>query len=124
MFMPKIQGKFMNVWACVQIQSGLGKLILKEEMEKEQIRERHARSLSAQRYDSKHSNCDAGTEQLQYAANTLHMFKFNMFGLWNIFIWDLKNICTCACNKTNNDQQQYACFRSHLSNQNQLIARL
>uniref|UniRef100_A0A3Q4HS33 Actin binding LIM protein 1a n=1 Tax=Neolamprologus brichardi TaxID=32507 RepID=A0A3Q4HS33_NEOBR len=33
-----------------KIQSGLGKLILKEEMEKEQIRERHARSLSAQRY--------------------------------------------------------------------------
>uniref|UniRef100_A0A3Q3ANA4 Actin binding LIM protein 1a n=1 Tax=Kryptolebias marmoratus TaxID=37003 RepID=A0A3Q3ANA4_KRYMA len=42
-----------------KIQSGLGKLILKEEMEKEQIRERHARSLSAQRYDPKMSNCDA-----------------------------------------------------------------
>ncbi|KAG7230083.1 hypothetical protein INR49_009803 [Caranx melampygus] len=42
-----------------KIQSGLGKLILKEEMEKEQIRERHARSLSAQRYDSKQTNCDA-----------------------------------------------------------------
>uniref|UniRef100_A0A3B4YP80 Actin binding LIM protein 1a n=1 Tax=Seriola lalandi dorsalis TaxID=1841481 RepID=A0A3B4YP80_SERLL len=38
------------------IQSGLGKLILKEEMEKEQIRERHARSLSAQRYDPKQTN--------------------------------------------------------------------
>ena len=49
---------------CVQIQSGLGKLILKEEMEKEQIRERHARSLSAQRYDPKQTNCDAGTGQL------------------------------------------------------------
>uniref|UniRef100_A0A3Q1CJ21 Actin binding LIM protein 1a n=1 Tax=Amphiprion ocellaris TaxID=80972 RepID=A0A3Q1CJ21_AMPOC len=47
-----------------KIQSGLGKLILKEEMEKEQIRERHARSLSAQRYDPKQTNCDAGTEQL------------------------------------------------------------
>uniref|UniRef100_A0A3P9NUY8 Actin binding LIM protein 1a n=1 Tax=Poecilia reticulata TaxID=8081 RepID=A0A3P9NUY8_POERE len=44
-----------------KIQSGLGKLILKEEMEKEQIRERHARSLSAQRYDPKMNNCDAGT---------------------------------------------------------------
>uniref|UniRef100_A0A674NK81 Actin binding LIM protein 1a n=1 Tax=Takifugu rubripes TaxID=31033 RepID=A0A674NK81_TAKRU len=43
-----------------KIQSGLGKLILKEEKEKEQIRERHARSLSAQRYDSKQSSCDAG----------------------------------------------------------------
>uniref|UniRef100_A0A3B5L9K1 Uncharacterized protein n=1 Tax=Xiphophorus couchianus TaxID=32473 RepID=A0A3B5L9K1_9TELE len=39
-----------------KIQSGLGKLILKEEMEKEQIRERHARSLSAQRYDPKMNN--------------------------------------------------------------------
>uniref|UniRef100_A0A674MS18 Actin binding LIM protein 1a n=1 Tax=Takifugu rubripes TaxID=31033 RepID=A0A674MS18_TAKRU len=39
-----------------KIQSGLGKLILKEEKEKEQIRERHARSLSAQRYDSKQSS--------------------------------------------------------------------
>lgn len=48
---------------CVQIQSGLGKLILKEEMEKEQIRERHARSLSAQRHDPKQTNCDAGTGQ-------------------------------------------------------------
>lgn len=45
----------------VKIQSGLGKLILKEEMEKEQIRERHARSLSAQRYDPKQTNCDTGT---------------------------------------------------------------
>ncbi|XP_054874551.1 actin-binding LIM protein 1a isoform X1 [Amphiprion ocellaris] len=44
-----------------KIQSGLGKLILKEEMEKEQIRERHARSLSAQRYDPKQTNCDAAS---------------------------------------------------------------
>uniref|UniRef100_A0A3B5LGV6 HP domain-containing protein n=1 Tax=Xiphophorus couchianus TaxID=32473 RepID=A0A3B5LGV6_9TELE len=46
-----------------KIQSGLGKLILKEEMEKEQIRERHARSLSAQRYDPKMNNCDAGSQK-------------------------------------------------------------
>uniref|UniRef100_A0A8C5H6E0 Actin binding LIM protein 1a n=1 Tax=Gouania willdenowi TaxID=441366 RepID=A0A8C5H6E0_GOUWI len=46
-----------------KIQSGLGKLILKEEMEKDQIRERHARSLSAQRYDPRQSNSDTGTEQ-------------------------------------------------------------
>ena len=46
---------------CVtQIQSGLGKLILKEEKEKEQSRERHSRSVSAQRYDPKPSNCEAG----------------------------------------------------------------
>ncbi|XP_026883327.2 actin-binding LIM protein 1a isoform X3 [Electrophorus electricus] len=35
-----------------KMQSGLGKLILKEEKEKQLIRERHARSLSAQRYVS------------------------------------------------------------------------
>ncbi|KAI4903459.1 hypothetical protein NFI96_012234 [Prochilodus magdalenae] len=34
------------------MQSGLGKLILKEEKEKQLIRERHARSLSAQRHAS------------------------------------------------------------------------
>uniref|UniRef100_A0A3B4THN7 Actin binding LIM protein 1a n=1 Tax=Seriola dumerili TaxID=41447 RepID=A0A3B4THN7_SERDU len=50
-----------------KIQSGLGKLILKEEMEKEQIRERHARSLSAQRYDPKQTNCDPqSTDFTQY----------------------------------------------------------
>uniref|UniRef100_A0A8C9ZGH9 Actin binding LIM protein 1a n=1 Tax=Sander lucioperca TaxID=283035 RepID=A0A8C9ZGH9_SANLU len=49
------------------IQSGLGKLILKEEMEKEEIRERHARSLSAQRYDPKQTNCDPqSTDFTQY----------------------------------------------------------
>ncbi|XP_057197272.1 actin-binding LIM protein 1a [Triplophysa rosa] len=42
-----------------KIQSGLGKMILKEEMEKEQIRERHARSLSAQRCDPDHSGANA-----------------------------------------------------------------
>ncbi|XP_014014799.1 actin-binding LIM protein 1 isoform X4 [Salmo salar] len=38
-----------------KIQSGLGKLIMKEENEKEQIRER---SQSAQRYDPQQTNCD------------------------------------------------------------------
>ncbi|XP_051936418.1 actin-binding LIM protein 1a isoform X5 [Hippocampus zosterae] len=42
-----------------KIQSGLGKLILREEMEKEQIRERYTRSVSAQRYDTKQDNGDA-----------------------------------------------------------------
>ncbi|XP_062422468.1 actin-binding LIM protein 1a isoform X5 [Pungitius pungitius] len=62
-----------------KIQSGLGKLILKEEMEKEQIRERHGRSLSAQRYDPKQTNCDADptsptkTNSLpSYGRNGLH----------------------------------------------------
>lgn len=43
-----------------QIQSGLGKLIMKEENEKEQIREGHARSQSAQRYESQQNNYDGG----------------------------------------------------------------
>ncbi|XP_029691191.1 actin-binding LIM protein 1 isoform X22 [Takifugu rubripes] len=61
-----------------KIQSGLGKLILKEEKEKEQIRERHARSLSAQRYDSKQSSCDADLTSTKtnslpgYRSNGLH----------------------------------------------------
>uniref|UniRef100_A0A3B4ZIT5 Actin-binding LIM protein 1-like n=1 Tax=Stegastes partitus TaxID=144197 RepID=A0A3B4ZIT5_9TELE len=49
-------------------------LILKEEMEKEQIRERHARSLSAQRYDPKQTNCDAGTEQ-PHQKKSLQVFE-------------------------------------------------
>ncbi|KAG9338335.1 hypothetical protein JZ751_025892 [Albula glossodonta] len=43
------------------IQSGLGKLILKEEMEKELNRERYSRSVSAQRCDQQYTNCTAGT---------------------------------------------------------------
>uniref|UniRef100_A0AAY4C533 Actin binding LIM protein 1a n=1 Tax=Denticeps clupeoides TaxID=299321 RepID=A0AAY4C533_9TELE len=46
-----------------KIQSGLGKLILKEEMEKEMSRELHGRSVSAQRYDPQ-QNCRAGTVRL------------------------------------------------------------
>ncbi|XP_059421755.1 actin-binding LIM protein 1-like isoform X4 [Carassius carassius] len=42
----QIQEEHLN-----KIQSGLGKMILKEEMEKEMIQERHPRSLSAQRYE-------------------------------------------------------------------------
>uniref|UniRef100_A0A674NKC5 Actin binding LIM protein 1a n=1 Tax=Takifugu rubripes TaxID=31033 RepID=A0A674NKC5_TAKRU len=58
-----------------KIQSGLGKLILKEEKEKEQIRERHARSLSAQRYDSKQSSYLTSTKTNSlpgYRSNGLH----------------------------------------------------
>ncbi|KAF4085040.1 hypothetical protein AMELA_G00113040 [Ameiurus melas] len=42
-----------------KIQSGLGKLILKEEMEKEMNKERYARSVPAQRYEPQHSNFTA-----------------------------------------------------------------
>uniref|UniRef100_A0A3Q2D846 Actin binding LIM protein 1a n=1 Tax=Cyprinodon variegatus TaxID=28743 RepID=A0A3Q2D846_CYPVA len=60
-----------------KIQSGLGKLILKEEMEKEQIRERHARSLSAQRYEPKMNNCDAGSwEQLSKLSQDVYLCLF------------------------------------------------
>ncbi|XP_013870613.1 actin-binding LIM protein 1-like isoform X3 [Austrofundulus limnaeus] len=75
-----------------KIQSGLGKLILKEEMEKEQIRERHARSLSAQRYDPKTSNCDADrtsptkTNSLPgYRRNGLHRPQSTDFTQYNSY---------------------------------------
>uniref|UniRef100_A0A3Q4HE51 Actin binding LIM protein 1a n=1 Tax=Neolamprologus brichardi TaxID=32507 RepID=A0A3Q4HE51_NEOBR len=61
-----------------KIQSGLGKLILKEEMEKEQIRERHARSLSAQRYDPKQTNPPSPTKTNSlpgYGRNGLHRVR-------------------------------------------------
>uniref|UniRef100_A0AAY4B2U8 Actin binding LIM protein 1a n=1 Tax=Denticeps clupeoides TaxID=299321 RepID=A0AAY4B2U8_9TELE len=55
-----------------KIQSGLGKLILKEEMEKELNRERYGRST--QRYDPQYSNCTAGTTSSlpAYGRNGLH----------------------------------------------------
>ncbi|XP_068597716.1 actin-binding LIM protein 1-like [Brachionichthys hirsutus] len=75
-----------------RIQSGLGKLILKEEMEKEQIRERHARSLSAQRYDSKQTDCDTDptsptkTNSLPgYGRNGLHRPQSTDFTQYNSY---------------------------------------
>ncbi|XP_031735829.1 actin-binding LIM protein 1a isoform X11 [Anarrhichthys ocellatus] len=75
-----------------KIQSGLGKLILKEEMEKEQIRERHARSLSAQRYDPKQTNCDTDltsptkTNSLPgYGRNGLHRPQSTDFTQYNSY---------------------------------------
>ncbi|XP_023818787.1 actin-binding LIM protein 1 isoform X20 [Oryzias latipes] len=75
-----------------KIQSGLGKLILKEEMEKQKIRERHARSLSAQRCDSKQSNCDADptsptkTNSLPgYGRNGLHRPQSTDFTQYNSY---------------------------------------
>ncbi|XP_035463034.1 actin-binding LIM protein 1 isoform X1 [Scophthalmus maximus] len=74
-----------------KIQSGLGKLILKEEKEKEQIRERHGRSLSAQRYDTK-TNCDADptsptkTNSLPgYGRNGLHRPQSTDFTQYNSY---------------------------------------
>uniref|UniRef100_A0A3Q4HS54 Actin binding LIM protein 1a n=1 Tax=Neolamprologus brichardi TaxID=32507 RepID=A0A3Q4HS54_NEOBR len=62
-----------------KIQSGLGKLILKEEMEKEQIRERHARSLSAQRYDPKQTSYPPSPTKTNslpgYGRNGLHRVR-------------------------------------------------
>uniref|UniRef100_A0AAQ4QQI4 Actin binding LIM protein 1a n=1 Tax=Gasterosteus aculeatus aculeatus TaxID=481459 RepID=A0AAQ4QQI4_GASAC len=59
--------------------SGLGKLILKEEMEKEQIRERHGRSLSAQRYDPKQTNYPTSPTKTNslpsYGRNGLHRVR-------------------------------------------------
>uniref|UniRef100_A0A672MJN9 Actin-binding LIM protein 1-like n=1 Tax=Sinocyclocheilus grahami TaxID=75366 RepID=A0A672MJN9_SINGR len=62
---PKIETDY---WPCppslaalgtllLLIQSGLGKLILKEEMEKEMNKERYIRSVAAQRFDSQYANC-------------------------------------------------------------------
>uniref|UniRef100_A0A671WV00 Actin binding LIM protein 1a n=1 Tax=Sparus aurata TaxID=8175 RepID=A0A671WV00_SPAAU len=72
-----------------KIQSGLGKLILKEEMEKEQIRERHARSLSAQRYDPKQTNyltSPTKTNSLPgYGRNGLHRPQSTDFTQYNSY---------------------------------------
>uniref|UniRef100_A0A8C7MRU2 Putative adherens-junction anchoring domain-containing protein n=1 Tax=Oncorhynchus kisutch TaxID=8019 RepID=A0A8C7MRU2_ONCKI len=59
-----------------KIQSGLGKLIMKEENEKEQIRER---SQSAQRYDPQQTNCDGDNSKTSslpgYGRNGLHRVR-------------------------------------------------
>uniref|UniRef100_A0A3B4G6Z6 Actin binding LIM protein 1 n=1 Tax=Pundamilia nyererei TaxID=303518 RepID=A0A3B4G6Z6_9CICH len=71
-----------------KIQSGLGKLILKEEMEKEQIRERHARSLSAQRYDPKQTNQPSPTKTNSlpgYGRNGLHRPQSTDFTQYNSY---------------------------------------
>ncbi|KAF7705368.1 hypothetical protein HF521_020654 [Silurus meridionalis] len=75
-----------------KIQSGLGKLILKEEMEKEMNRERYTRSVAAQRYESQHCNFTADpnsptskTSSLPgYGRNGLHrsteFSQYNSYG--------------------------------------------
>uniref|UniRef100_A0A8D3AI90 Actin-binding LIM protein 1 n=1 Tax=Scophthalmus maximus TaxID=52904 RepID=A0A8D3AI90_SCOMX len=71
-----------------KIQSGLGKLILKEEKEKEQIRERHGRSLSAQRYDTKtnYPTSPTKTNSLPgYGRNGLHRPQSTDFTQYNSY---------------------------------------
>ncbi|XP_051524070.1 actin-binding LIM protein 1-like isoform X14 [Myxocyprinus asiaticus] len=75
-----------------KIQSGLGKLILKEEMEKEMNRERYTRSVAAQRFDSQYANCtiDSQTSKTSslpgYGRNGLHrpqsteLSQYNSYG--------------------------------------------
>ncbi|XP_026102892.1 actin-binding LIM protein 1-like isoform X22 [Carassius auratus] len=48
-----------------KIQSGLGKLILKEEMKKEMNRERYIRSVAAQRFDSQYANCTTDSQTVK-----------------------------------------------------------
>ncbi|XP_029570101.1 actin-binding LIM protein 1 isoform X3 [Salmo trutta] len=67
-----------------KIQSGLGKLIMKEENEKEQIRER---SQSSQRYDPQQTNCDGDDSKTSslpgYGRNGLHRPQSTDFTPYN-----------------------------------------
>uniref|UniRef100_A0AAY4AZH7 LIM zinc-binding domain-containing protein n=1 Tax=Denticeps clupeoides TaxID=299321 RepID=A0AAY4AZH7_9TELE len=93
-----------------KIQSGLGKLILKEEMEKELNRERYGRST--QRYDPQYSNCTADpnspttkTSSLPaYGRNGLHrpteFSHYNSYGDVSGGVRDFKvrkQICLLLC---------------------------
>ncbi|XP_049337220.1 actin-binding LIM protein 1a isoform X3 [Astyanax mexicanus] len=69
-----------------KMQSGLGKLILKEEKEKQLIRERHARSLSAQRHASADPNSPSKTGSLPgYGRNGLHRPQSTDFTQYNSY---------------------------------------
>ncbi|KAL2083341.1 hypothetical protein ACEWY4_021114 [Coilia grayii] len=83
----QIQEEHMN-----RIQSGLGKMILKEEKENEMKRERHARSLSAQRYEPHRGSCNADlnspskTASLPgYGRNALHRPQSTDFTHYNSY---------------------------------------
>uniref|UniRef100_A0A8C2A9F3 Actin binding LIM protein 1a n=1 Tax=Cyprinus carpio TaxID=7962 RepID=A0A8C2A9F3_CYPCA len=83
------------------IQSGLGKMILKEEMEKEMTREHHARSLSAQRYEHGNRNSPSKTGSLPgYGRNGLHrpqstdFTQYNSYGDYWLHVLSLLMICT------------------------------
>ncbi|XP_059373025.1 actin-binding LIM protein 1-like isoform X2 [Carassius carassius] len=70
-----------------KIQSGLGKMILKEEKEKEMIRESHARSLSAQRCEhGSNRNSPSKTGSLPgYGRNGLHRPQSTDFTQYNSY---------------------------------------
>ncbi|CAL8357423.1 unnamed protein product [Boreogadus saida] len=87
-----LKRKLLQEEHLTKIQSGLGKLILKEEKEKEQSRERQSRSVSAQRYDPKPSNCEAEptspskTNSLPgYGRNGLHRPQSTDFTQYNSY---------------------------------------
>ncbi|KAJ8014097.1 hypothetical protein DPEC_G00036710 [Dallia pectoralis] len=70
-----------------KIQSGLGKLIMKEENEKDQIRERQVRSQSAQRYQPQPIKCDGDDSKTSslpgYGRNGLHRPQSTDFTQYN-----------------------------------------
>ncbi|RXM27768.1 Actin-binding LIM protein 1 [Acipenser ruthenus] len=72
-----------------KMQSGLGKLILKEEMEKEMTQERYSRSISAQRYDSPQTDSyqkASMTASLPgYGRNGLHRPQSTDFSQYNSY---------------------------------------
>uniref|UniRef100_A0A8C2E7K2 Actin binding LIM protein 1a n=1 Tax=Cyprinus carpio TaxID=7962 RepID=A0A8C2E7K2_CYPCA len=78
----QIQEEHLN-----KIQSGLGKMILKEEMEKEMTQEHHARSLSAQRYEhGSNRNSPSKTGSLPgYGRNGLHRPQSTDFTQYNSY---------------------------------------
>ncbi|TRY86779.1 hypothetical protein DNTS_008309 [Danionella cerebrum] len=78
----QIQEEHLN-----KIPSGLGKLILKEEKEKQKIRERHARSLSAQRYQhgSNQSSPSKSGSLPGYGRNGLHRPQSTDFTQYNSY---------------------------------------
>ncbi|XP_056104242.1 actin-binding LIM protein 1a isoform X11 [Rhinichthys klamathensis goyatoka] len=78
----QIQEEHLN-----KIQSGLGKMILKEEMEKEKIRESHERSQSAQRYEhgSNQSSPSKSGSLPGYGRNGLHRPQSTDFTQYNSY---------------------------------------
>ncbi|XP_058841351.1 actin-binding LIM protein 1-like isoform X3 [Acipenser ruthenus] len=75
-----------------KMQSGLGKLILKEEMEKEMTQERYSRSISAQRYDSLQTDSCKSDQKASmtaslpgYGRNGLHRPQSTDFSQYNSY---------------------------------------
>uniref|UniRef100_A0A8C9TWB1 Actin binding LIM protein 1a n=1 Tax=Scleropages formosus TaxID=113540 RepID=A0A8C9TWB1_SCLFO len=81
-----------------KIQSGLGKLILKEEMEKEN-RERYSRTLSSQRYESHYGNCTTATKTSSlpgYGRNGLHRPQSTEFTQYNSYSDPVHDDCVAV----------------------------